>query len=91
MKMSKEELIKKINESEISDEMKISLMEDITDSFEDVQETDLSGYVEKEKYDELLEKYKARFLSGEEKEDDKKEDEETEELKEEEVIDVKEI
>lgn len=91
MKMSKEELIAKINDSEISDEMKISLMEDITDSFEEVPEVDLSGYVEKAKYDELLEKYKARFLSGEEKEDDKKEDEETEELKEEEVIDVKEI
>lgn len=91
MKMSKEELIKKINESEISDEMKVSLMEDITDSFEDVQETDLSGYVEKEKYDELLEKYKARFLSGDDKEDKKEDEDETEELKEEEVIDVKEI
>ena len=96
MKMSKEELIAIINDSEISDEMKVSLMEDITDSFEEVPEVDLSGYVEKAKYDELLEKYKARFLSGEEKEDDKKEDdkkedEETEELKEEEVIDVKEI
>lgn len=91
MKMSKEELIKKINESEISDEMKVSLMEDITDSFEDVQETDLSGYVEKEKYDELLEKYKARFLAGDDKEDKKEDEDETEELKEEEVIDVKEI
>lgn len=91
MKMSKEELITKINESEISDEVKVSLMEDITDSFEDVQETDLSGYVKKEKYDELLEKYKARFLSGDDKEDKKEDEDETEELKEEEVIDVKEI
>lgn len=91
MKMSKEELIKKINESEISDEMKVSLMEDITDSFEDVSKTDLSGYVEKEKYDELLEKYKSRFLAGDEKEDKKEDEDETEELKEEEVIDVKEI
>lgn len=97
MKMSKDELMKKIDESEISDEVKISLMEDITDSIE-VPEVDNSALDELQakydellaKYTELLEKYKARFLDGESKEDEPKEDE-VEELKEEEVIDVKEI
>lgn len=88
MKLSKDELIKKVNESDISDEMKVSLMEDITDSFE--KEVDLSAFIEKAKYDELLEKYKSRFLDGEKETEEKKEDE-TEELKEEEIIDVKEI
>mgnify|MGYP007022359680 CR=1 FL=1 len=88
MKMSKEELIKKVNESEIDDELKISLMEDITDSFEgDVQDNSELEEV-KAKYEELKEKYKARFLEGEEKEPEKEDDEE---IKEEEVIDVKEI
>lgn len=89
MKMTKEELIKKVNESEIDDELKISLMEDITDSFEgDVQDNSELEEV-KAKYEELKEKYKARFLEGEEKEPEEKEDDE--EIKEEEVIDVKEI
>lgn len=90
MKMTKEELLNKVNELEISDEMKVSLMEDISDSFE-VSEADYSGYVAKEVYDELLAKYKARFLEGEPKAEEEKEDDEQEELKEEEVIDVKEI
>lgn len=91
MKMSKEELLQKINDSEISDEMKVSLMEDISDSYE-VAEPDTSAYDElKAKYDELLEKYKARFLSGEEEKLKEAEKEDVEELKEEEVIDVKEI
>ena len=90
MKLSKEELIAKINESEISDEIKISLMEDVTDSFEAAPEQDNSEYEElKAKYDELVEKYKARFLEGEEVKEEVKEDEE--EPKEEEVIDIKEI
>lgn len=90
MKMSKEELLKKVNEYDIPDEIKISLMEDVSDSLE-VAEPDNSELEEiKAKYEELKEKYKARFLEGEEKEQEEKEDE-VEELKEEEVIDVKEI
>ena len=94
MKLSKEELIAKINESDISDEIKISLMEDVTDSFEVLPEQDNSEYEElKAKYDELVEKYKARFLEGDEKEEVKEEvkEESDEEPKEEEVIDIKEI
>lgn len=87
-KMSKEELISKINGLEIDDNAKIVLMEDVTDSFE-VSETDNTELEEvKTKYEELKTKYKERFLKG----DDKKDEEEKEdEMEEKEVVDVKEI
>ena len=90
-KLTKEELIAKVNEK-LGDngELAVELMEDITDSFSDV---DLSGYVEKVLYDELLQKYRDRFLSGEEVKEAIKEEEIKEEIQEdgEEVIDVKDI
>ena len=88
MKLSKEELISKINGLEIDDNVKIELMEDVTDSFE-VSETDNTELEEvKTKYEELKTKYKERFLKG----DDKKDEEEKEdEMEEKEVVDVKEI
>lgn len=94
MKLSKEELSAKINDLDIDEEIKVSLMEDIADSIEVTDTEDKNGELEelKIKYESLREKYKERFLKGEEVEDEKKEDEtEDEELKEEEVIDVKEI
>ena len=97
MKLSKEELKKKIDEKISDDDLKIELLEDIEDSFE-VKE-DESEKVEKTAYDEVVaerdeikRKYKERFLNGsEEKEETKEEEKEDEGLKEEEVIDVKEI
>lgn len=88
MKLSKDELISKINGLEIDDNAKIELMEDVTDSFE-VSETDNTELEEvKTKYEELKTKYKERFLKG----DDKKDEEEKEdEMEEKEVVDVKEI
>lgn len=88
MKLSKEDLISKINGLEIDDNAKIELMEDVTDSFE-VSETDNTELEEvKTKYEELKTKYKERFLKG----DDKKDEEEKEdEMEEKEVVDVKEI
>lgn len=84
-KLTKEELIKKINEKLADNgELAVELMEDITDSFEDI---DLSGYVEKVIYDELLQKYKDRFINPEEVKEEVKD----EEIKEEEVIDVTDI
>ena len=54
-KLTKEELIAKVNEKLAdNNELAIEFMEDITDSFQDV---DLSGYVEKAMYDELLQRY----------------------------------
>ena len=87
-KLSKEELIAKINEKLADNsELAIELMEDITDSFENV---DLSGYVEKVAYEELLQKYKDRFLNPEEVKEEIKE-EEVIDSEEDKVIDVQEI
>lgn len=90
-KLSKEELIAKVNEKLADNsELAIELMEDITDSFESV---DLSTYVEKAMYDELLQRYKDRFVKGELDKDISKEVEEPSDVvdEEEKVIDVQEI
>lgn len=94
MKLSKEELKKKIDEKIEDEDLKIELLEDIEDSV-DVTKEDDTEKVEKTAYDEVVaerdeikRKYIERFLNGEEvKEEDLKE----EDLKEEEIIDVKEI
>ena len=88
-KLTKEELIAKVNEKLADNgELAVELMEDITDSFSDV---DLSGYVEKVVYDELLEKYKNRFLSPEEVKEEVIDEEEKVESEEDNVVDVEEI
>lgn len=97
MKLSKEELKKKIDEKIEDEDLKIELLEDIEDSV-DIAE-DETEKVEKTAYDEVVaerdeikRKYKERFLKVDEtKEDETKEDEDDEELTEEEVVDVKEI
>lgn len=67
MKLSKDELISKINGLEIDDNVKIELMEDVTDSMEVTPEVDNSELEEiKTKYEELKTKYKERFLKGDE-------------------------
>jgi hypothetical protein len=67
MKLSKDELISKINGLEIDDEVKISLLEDVTDSMEVAPEVDNTELEEvKAKYEELKTKYKERFLKGDE-------------------------
>ena len=87
-KLTKDELIAKVNEKlGENPELAVELMEDITDSFENV---DLSGYIEKIVYDELLQKYKDRFLSGEEVKEEIVEEEKIEEPVDD-VIDVQEI
>ena len=94
MKLSKEELSAKINDLDIDEEIKVSLMEDIADSIEGGVETEDNGELEelKIKYESLREKYKERFLKGnDETEEKKKKKKDDDELKEEEVIDVKEI
>lgn len=90
MKMSKEDLVKKVNDKVMDEDVKIELMEDITDSFDENTSIEDSQRVTEleEKYKILQEKYKERFLKGEEKKDNKKEDEE---LEEKEIIDIKEI
>lgn len=93
-KYSAEELSSRINDLELDDEVKISLMEDITDSVSPDESEELASIkaeLEKAKadYEELKEKYKARFLKAVESDEEEKED--TEDLEEKEVIDVKEL
>ena len=71
MKLSKEELKKKIDEKISDDDLKIELLEDIEDSI-DVSENETEK-VEKTAYDEVVaerdeikRKYKERFLKGDE-------------------------
>lgn len=94
MKLSKDELIKKVNEKVMDEDVKIELMEDITDSFDVVEAPKDDGKDERifeleEQVKTLREKYKERFLSGT-KEKEEEEIDEGEKI-EEEYIDVKEI
>ena len=93
MKLSKEDLIKKINDKVMDEDVAIELIEDITDSMENTDDTsseDKQRIEELEnQYKELKQKYKERFLKGTiEKEDEEKEDGD---LEEKEIIDIKEI
>ena len=94
MKLSKEGVGAKIKEIVMDEDVKIELIEDVTDSFEIDNSSSNEEYEQRitdleDKYKNLQEKYKERFLNKvEEKEDD--EEKEYDEEKEE-VIDVKEI
>lgn len=93
-KYSAEDLSSRINELELDDDIKISLMEDITDSVSPDESEELSSLkAEIEKKDaeieELKEKYKSRFLKAVEKEE--VQEVKDEDLEEKEVIDIKEI
>ena len=94
MKLSKDELIAKINEKVMDEDVKIELMEDITDSVEtegSTNEEDKQRIEElKIKYKDLQEKYKERFLNSNTKED-KEDKEEMIGNEEEKTIDIKEI
>lgn len=87
MKLSKEELKKKISELEIDEDISIELLEDIEDSFVE-NSIESSEYEEmKRKYEDIKKKYKERFLNT------KIEKEEIEDngLVEKKEIDIKEI
>lgn len=91
-KLSKEELIAKINDK-LSDnsELAVELMEDITDSFETIDTSDYERQIEEEKakYEDLLQRYKDRFVSAEVIEEKEEVEEPTEENAE--VVDVQDI
>ena len=91
MKLSKEELKSKVNELVTDNEIAIQLLEDIEDSME-VGEVDTAKIDELQaKLDDLQEKYKQRFLKGDDKKEAEDKKEVDEELEEKEVIDIKEI
>lgn len=94
-KYSAEELSSRINDLDLDDDVKISLMEDITDSVsrdESEELADLKAEIEKAHtdYEDLKEKYKARFLKAVDS-DEVKDEVKDEDLEEKEVIDVKEL
>lgn len=91
MKLSKEDLKQKVNELVTDNEIAIQLLEDIEDSME-IGEVDTTKIDELQaKFDDLQEKYKQRFLKGDDKKDAEDKKEVDEELEEKEVIDIKEI
>lgn len=103
-KFSAEELSSRVNDLELEDDVKISLMEDLTDSISTDESDELKSLkdelekikdeyeVLKDEYDALKEKYKSRFLKAiEVDESEKEETEDDEDLEEKEVIDIKEI
>lgn len=102
-KLSKEELKKKIDEKISDEDLKIELLEDIEDSFNDEAIKEYEARFEAEKADleaqianekayimDLKARYKERFLKGSDEKEKEDEDEDVE-LKEKEIIDIKEI
>lgn len=97
-KLSKEEFMQRIDALPLEESEKVSLMEDVSDSFE-VDNSELEDVKKQledalKSVDDITAKYKARFLGAEETEEIKEEikEENTDpEMKEEEVIDVKDI
>ena len=91
MKLSKEDLKAKVNELVTDNDIAIQLLEYIEDSME-VDEVDTAKIDELQaKLDDLQEKYKQRFLKGDDKKDEQDKEDVDEELEEKEVIDIKEI
>lgn len=91
-KLSKEELIAKINEKLADNsELAVELMEDVTDSFETIDTSEYEKQIEEEKakYEDLLNRYKNRFVSAEVVEEKEEIEEPTEENAE--VVDVQDI
>lgn len=90
-KMTRDELIEKINNYDgVNDDIKIELMEDITDSFDDSELVSLREEISsiKNEFDDLKRKYKERFSEVKET---KKDDIDDIYKEEKEYIDVKEI
>lgn len=87
MKLTLEEFKEKVNDYDIDDDIKVTLLEDLTDSFSDLESGDDIKY--KEKYIEMRERYKRRFLDSEEIEDTELTDRDIDDNSV--IVDVKEI
>ena len=94
-KIGREDYQKRINDLEIDNDIKTSLMEDLADSW--IDESEEIGRLEeeitrvKEEYDSLNEKYRSRFFESVDPKKEPEEVKEKEEKDEEKVIDIKEI
>lgn len=98
MKLSKDELINKINSSVEDTDLAISLIEDVADSFEaEPVDTTIIESLKAENENlkielaDLKERYKARFLTNNDESESESEEDESAELVEETIVDVKEI
>lgn len=87
MKLTLEEFKEKVNDYDIDEDIKVTLLEDLTDSFSDLESGDNIKY--KEKYIEMRERYKRRFLDSEEIEDTELTDSDIDDNSV--IVDVKEI
>lgn len=87
MKLTLEEFKDKVNDYDIDEDIKVTLLEDLTDSFSDLESGDNIKY--KEKYIEMRERYKRRFLDSEEIEDTELTDRDIDDNSV--IVDVKEI
>nr|DAP69574.1 MAG TPA: hypothetical protein [Caudoviricetes sp.] len=87
MKLTLEEFKEKVNDYDIDEDIKVTLLEDLTDSFSDLESGDDIKY--KEKYIEMRERYKRRFLDSEEIEDTELTDRDIDDNSV--IVDVKEI
>lgn len=107
MKKSKQELLNAINELEVDEDVKITLLEDISDSVDDSQYEQFKAQYEQEKADleaqianekayitELKNRYKERFLTGIDEDNTEKNDtsdNNEDELIEKEIVNITEI
>lgn len=66
MKLTLDEFKKKVDDYDIDEDIKVTLLEDLDDSFSNNEREDVSY---KDKYIEMRERYKKRFLESEEIED----------------------
>lgn len=87
MKLTLEEFKEKVNDYDIDEDIKVTLLEDLTDSFSELESGDDIKY--KEKYIEMRERYKRRFLDSEEIEDTELTDRDIDDNSV--IVDVKEI
>ena len=87
MKLTLEEFKEKVNDYDIDEDIKVTLLEDLTDSFSDLESGDDIKY--KEKYIGMREGRKRRFLDSEEIEDTELTDRDIDDNSV--IVDVKEI
>lgn len=66
MRLTLEEFKEKVNNYDIDEDIKVTLLEDLTDSFSDLEKKSGDDIKYKEKYIEMRERYKRRFLDSEE-------------------------
>lgn len=85
MKLTLDDFKKKVDDYDIDEDIKVTLLEDLEDSFRNNESEDISY---KDKYLEMRERYKKRFLESEEIKDTELTDDNDDNSV---IVDVKEI